>query len=94
MSSPNSVNPVSNSSGNSPIVTDANTQIVGANSTSKHNSSTMSSNTSIGNNLASLKEKAPKVYDAMMQGIAMNICQKMKRDQDKIKEINRKARTS
>lgn len=41
--------------------------------------------------MADLKEKAPDVYNAMMQGIAMTICNEMKHHQDKLKEMQRQA---
>lgn len=45
-------------------------------------------NTTI-SSLAELKKKAPKVYEAMMQGIAMNMVNKMRRDQEHLKQIMR-----
>lgn len=39
--------------------------------------------------LADLKEKAPQVYEAMMQGIGMNMVNKMRRDQEHLKQIMR-----
>lgn len=43
-------------------------------------------------NMADLKEQAPEVYKAMMQGVAMNICREMQHHQARLKEIMRKAR--
>jgi hypothetical protein len=37
--------------------------------------------------LADLKKKSPKVYNAMMQGIGMNICQNMEHEQKAIDQI-------
>ncbi|CCB85665.1 MULTISPECIES: hypothetical protein [Parachlamydia] len=51
------------------------------------------STTSI-NSLADLKKKAPKVYNAMMQGIAMNICNEMKAHQDRLKKMMRDAQSA
>lgn len=42
--------------------------------------------------MADLKEKAPEVYRAMIQGIGMNICNEMRKHQRRLKEIMRKAR--
>ncbi len=42
--------------------------------------------------MADLKEKSPKVYNAMMQGIAINICREMQDHQRRLKKITRKAR--
>lgn len=43
------------------------------------------------NNMEDLKAKAPEVYRAMMEGIAMNITNQMKAHQDKLKEMQREA---
>jgi hypothetical protein len=42
--------------------------------------------------MADLKEKSPEVYNAMMQGVAMKICNEMKSHQDRIKKIMRENR--
>lgn len=42
-------------------------------------------------NMADLKEKAPEVYKAMMEGIAMNIVNEMKDHQTRLKELQREA---
>lgn len=42
--------------------------------------------------VADLKEQAPKVYNAMMQGIAMDICNSMKKHQDHLKQMMDEAR--
>lgn len=49
------------------------------------------SNTKI-SSVGDLKEKAPKVYDAMLQGIAMKITTEMKDHQDRLKELGAEAR--
>ena len=42
--------------------------------------------------MAEVREKAPKVYNAMLQGIAQSICSRMKRSQDRLAAMMRKAR--
>jgi len=42
--------------------------------------------TTIGS-LADLRQKSPKVYNAMMQGVAMNICNEMKHHEDEREKI-------
>lgn len=42
--------------------------------------------------LDDLKKQAPKVYNSMMQGIAMTICNEMKEHQDQLKELMRQGR--
>lgn len=42
-------------------------------------------------NMGELKDKAPEVYKAMLEGIATNICNEMKHHQDKLKEMQREA---
>lgn len=42
--------------------------------------------------LADLKKKAPKVYNAMLQGIGMNICSEMQHHQERLKKMMQKAR--
>lgn len=44
--------------------------------------------------MSDIKRKSPKLYQAMMQGIAMNICNTMRDSQDRLKEMWRKARQS
>lgn len=44
------------------------------------------------NSMADLKEKAPKVYNAMMQGIAQNICRDMEQAQARLKKIMEEGR--
>lgn len=46
------------------------------------------------NSMSDLKNKAPEVYQKMMEGIAMKICNEMKSSQDRIKEMNREARAN
>lgn len=45
------------------------------------------------NSLADLKKKAPEVYDKMMQGIAMTICNEMKAHQERLKQLMRQGRS-
>ncbi len=47
---------------------------------------TINSSTSIGS-LADLKRKSPTLYNAMMQGIGMSICNRMKDNQDHLKQM-------
>lgn len=37
--------------------------------------------------MADLKTQAPQVYNAMMQGIGMNICNDMQHHQDQLKQL-------
>lgn len=46
--------------------------------------------TTIGS-VGELREKAPEVYNAMLQGMATTICNHMKSSQDRIKKIMRDA---
>ena len=48
----------------------------------------VTSKTSI-SSLGELKEKAPKVYHAMLVGIASGICMEMQKGQDRIKKMRR-----
>lgn len=41
--------------------------------------------------MSELKDKAPELYKAMMQGLATNICNDMKDHQDRLKEMQRQA---
>jgi DNA polymerase II small subunit/DNA polymerase delta subunit B len=41
---------------------------------------------------ADLKTKAPEVWDKMMEGIAQNIISQMRKRQERLKEMMRKAR--
>ncbi|MGK5594125.1 MAG: hypothetical protein ACSNEK_02050 [Parachlamydiaceae bacterium] len=45
-----------------------------------------SSNTTVGS-ISELQQKAPQVYQAMMEGLAMNIVGKMRDDQARLKKI-------
>ena len=40
-----------------------------------------------------LKKKAPKLYNTMLQGIAMSICQDMEHHQDRLKKLMREGNT-
>ncbi len=42
--------------------------------------------------LAELREQNPEVYNKMMEGIAQNICIKIKRQADHLKELQRQYR--
>ncbi len=44
-------------------------------------------NSSVITSMGDLKSKSPKIYKAILEGIGTNICNKMKQDQDKLKEI-------
>lgn len=44
------------------------------------------------NSAADLKEKAPEVWDKMMQGIAQNIIKDMRQRQERLKKMMREAR--
>lgn len=44
--------------------------------------------------LAELREKAPEVYNQMLQGIAMNICGQMKHQQERLKQVIRDGQRS
>lgn len=39
-----------------------------------------------------LKKKAPEVYNAMLQGIGMSICNEMKHHQERLKKMMQEAR--
>lgn len=43
------------------------------------------------NSMEDLKKKSPELYRMMMEGIAMNICRKMQRNQEHLKQIMREA---
>ncbi len=43
------------------------------------------------NSIKELREKAPEVYQKMLEGIAMSICGKMKDHQDRLKKMMRDA---
>lgn len=53
-------------------------------------SSSSNSDTKI-NSLAELQEKAPEVWKAMLEGLAMNICNKMRDSQERLKQMMREA---
>lgn len=58
-----------------------------ANATKKE----FSMSTTIGS-LTELKEKAPEVYDKMLEGIAMNIIKGMRKHMDRLKKLMRESR--
>lgn len=43
------------------------------------------------NSIKELREKAPEVYQKMLEGIAQNICGKMKDHQDRLKKMWRES---
>jgi flagellar hook-basal body complex protein FliE len=53
-------------------------------------SGSYTSETTIGS-IGELQEKAPKVYEAMLMGIAQNICSEMQHAQVRLKEMMREA---
>lgn len=59
---------------------------VPASATAQNSDGQVSSVTTI-NNLGDLKAKAPKVYKAMMQGIAMSICNEMQQSQQRVNQM-------
>lgn len=88
---PNSINAISSSSSSgvtqaAAVTTDATTAAGAASSNRDPNQVKMSDTIS---NLAQLREKAPTVYDRMMMGIATNICNQMKRQQERLKQTIR-----
>lgn len=87
---PDAVNPTAVNPPAPAIPTSANPTTAGAIATS-NNSPAVSSSTKI-NSMEELREKAPKLYQMMLEGIAMKICGDMKRSQDEIKRIMREAR--
>jgi len=46
------------------------------------------------NSMNDLKEKSPKLYHAMMAGIAQSICKEMQEAQARLKQIMREARNN
>lgn len=56
-----------------------------------HGSAEITGSTTI-KSMADLKKKAPKVYQMMMEGIAMNICNEMQHSQERLKKMMREAR--
>lgn len=59
--------------------------------TPAHSNAEVTTKTQV-SSLAELKEKAPKVYEQMMVGIAMQICRKMEKSQARLKRIMREYR--
>lgn len=74
--------PVSNVSSSAPTVQEAES------AASQADPSTLSMSTSV-SSLADLKKKAPQVYNMMMEGIALNICNDMQHHQDRLKQMMR-----
>jgi hypothetical protein len=52
------------------------------------------SGSTIINNLADLKEKAPEMYQKMLEGIAQTICRQIKRQDDRLRQKMREGRTT
>lgn len=71
----------------------ANALTAGAVASSNPNSTGVTSSTKI-NSIKELREKAPEVYQKMLEGIAMNICGKMKDHQDRLKQMMRDSNRS
>jgi hypothetical protein len=63
------------------------------NSTATTPTAPVSDTTTI-SSLAELQKVSPKGYNSMLQGMAMEMCSQMKRQQDHLKEIGREARAS
>lgn len=82
------VNP-QNVTGVQPSASDATT--AGAIASSK-GASQEDANSTFVSSLSELKEKSPKVYNAMMEGIAMKICNSMRDHQARLKKLMREGR--
>lgn len=54
-------------------------------------SKNVTANTTV-SSVADLKKKAPEVYNAMLQGIAIHICQEMQHHQSRLKQLMREGR--
>lgn len=67
------------------VSTDAVTQ---GGAAQEHGKGTVNSNTKI-TSLQDLKEKAPEVWQKMLEGIAMNICNEMRHHEERIKKLRR-----
>ncbi len=82
-----------NTSSTSPVSAGSATQASteSASKTAASGSSNYSTSTSI-NSMEDLKNKAPEVYQKMLESIAMKICNEMKHHQERIKEILQEAR--
>lgn len=78
------VNPVSSASSSST------TQAASSTGSPTGTASDFNASTQIGS-MSDLKDKAPELYKAMMQGLATNICNDMKDHQDRLKEMQRQA---
>jgi hypothetical protein len=87
------IQPVSNSNQPPPVApvsastTNTNAQIAAAT-----NAGTSDSKTNFGT-MNQLKEKSPKLYNMMLQGIATNMVNELKDHQTRIKEMMREARS-
>lgn len=69
----------------------ADPSVAGAAAAANANKKEFSMSSTVGS-LSELKEKAPEVYDKMMEGIAIIICGRMKDHQERLKKIMREAR--
>lgn len=90
MSNPMTVHPVDNQGAEqvhttAPTSKDPATAGAIASTNSDFNSSTRV------NSVDDLRKKAPKVYQAMLEGIAWHICGEMKRSQDRLKQMMRES---
>lgn len=74
-----------------PVQAQQSTQAAASNVKAKGGGGAVDSSTTI-SSMADLKEKAPKVYNAMMQGIATQIITQMQDASNRLKEMMRKAR--
>ena len=54
-----------------------------------HGGETVNSSTKL-RTLADLKSKAPELWQKMLEGIGMNICNEMRRHQEELKDLRRK----
>ncbi len=71
----------------SPVSSGSNAASASAAANSTAQQTTAASMDSHVSSMADLKEKAPEVYKAMCEGIAMHICNEMKDHQARIKKI-------
>lgn len=60
--------------------------------TEKHGDYFNAENTGTVSSMQDLKNQSPEVYDAMMEGIAMQICSESRRAQERLRKISREAR--
>ena len=72
-----------------PVAAPSSANPVTAGAVASSNSSSGLTSASTISSLADLKKKSPKVYNMMMQGIAMNICNEMEHHQERLKKMMR-----